>query len=109
MFGPYEVPDNISEEDREELGIPAPEFPRLFMEAVYALEESEFNVARVDATQLAEDRAELKALRAADGGKRHERKWFYDPSGNRLFRAMITADGEGYIISQDSLDAIRNS
>lgn len=37
-------------------------------------------------------------------------KWFKDPQGNRLFRAMVKDfDTDEPIITADSLDAIRNS
>lgn len=106
LFGPYELPEGLSEADREEMGIPAPDFPKLFAYALLHKMATELDISFIDAAEL----ADLRAAAAANEGKRNAVKYFKDPSGKRLFRAMVrNFDTDEPIIAQESLDAIRNS
>lgn len=85
MFGPYQLPEGFTDEDREELGIPTPEFPRMFLEAVLFMFQSKFGVVPIEAAEL----ADLRAAAAANEGKRNAMKLFHFACGAPAFRVMV--------------------
>lgn len=85
LFGPYELPEGFTDADREELGIPTPEFPRMFLEAVLWMFETKLGVVPIKAAEL----ADLRAAAAANEGKRNAVKRFMFECGAPAFRVMV--------------------
>ena len=79
------LPEGLSAEDAEELGLPTPDLNRHFLEAVIHLIETEGGVELVDKTEL----ADLRAAAAANETQRNKTVELYCRCGTRLGRLMI--------------------
>lgn len=85
MFQPATLPEGMAQEEAEELGLPSPEFGKLFLQAEFHMLREQFNVAFIDADEL----ADLRAAAAAQEHKRIETKRFQFACGQPAFRVTI--------------------
>lgn len=84
-FQPATLPEGMTTEEAEELGLPTLELPRRFLQALFHLLGTEFNVELVDATEL----ADLQAAAATREHKRVEIKQFYYACNQPAFRVTV--------------------
>ena len=85
IFGPYELPEGMTNEDLEEAGIPTPDTARLFLEFVFHIIETKAGCSIVDTREL----ADLRAAAASREHKRNEMKHFTFECGKPAFRVMV--------------------
>lgn len=86
MFQPAVLPEGMASEEAEELGLPSSDFGKLFLQAEFAMLQEQFNVAFIDADEL----ADLRAAAAVREPKRNEVKRFYTSCRDEpIFRVMV--------------------
>lgn len=64
VFQPHTLPEGMADAEAEELGLPTNNFGILFLKALFHTLTTQLGVTMVDAAELADERAELAALRA---------------------------------------------
>lgn len=84
-FQPATLPEGMTTDEAEELGLPTLELPRRFLQALFHLLGTEFNVELVDATEL----ADLQAAAATREHKRVEIKQFWFRCGAKAFKVTV--------------------
>lgn len=86
LFGPYELPEGISESSREEMGIPAPEFPKMFAYSLFHRMATELGIEFITAAEL----ADLQTAAAAQEHRRTEQLHIHCQCGTKLVRLAVT-------------------
>ncbi|GAS95479.1 Gp80 [Mycolicibacterium canariasense] len=84
-FQPNILPDGMTEEEAEELGLPTMDLPKLFLQALFHLLQNGFGVTLVDSGEL----ADLQAAAAVREHKRVEFKQFRFRCGAAAFRVAV--------------------
>lgn len=84
-FQPAILPEGMTDEEAEELGLPTLDVPKRFLEALFHLLSSEFGVTLVDSHEL----ADLQAAAAVREHKRVEIKQFRFACGQNAFRVTV--------------------
>lgn len=84
-FQPSVLPEGMAQAEAEELGLPTLDISKLFLEAVFALMQSEYGVVFADAREI----ADLTAAAAVHEHKRNEVKRFTFECGKPAFRVMV--------------------
>lgn len=85
IFQPAVLPEGMAAEEAEELGLPSPEFGKLFLQALFHMMTTQLGVTMVDAAEL----ADLQAAAATHEHKRNEVKRFQFACGQPAFRVMV--------------------
>lgn len=86
LFQPAVLPEGMAQEEAAELGLPSTDFGKLFLQAEFHMLREQFNVAFIDADEL----ADLRAAAAVREPKRNEVKRFYTSCRDEpIFRVMV--------------------
>lgn len=85
LFQPAVLPEGMAQEEAAELGLPSTDFGKLFLQAEFHMLREQFNVAFIDADEL----ADLRAAAAVREPKRNEVKRFQFACGQPAFRVMV--------------------
>lgn len=85
LFGPFDIPEGMSQEDLEEAGIPTPELAKMFLEFVFHIIETRGGCSIVSTAEL----ADLQAAAATREHKRVEIKQFYFACNQPAFRVTV--------------------
>lgn len=86
LFQPITLPEGMAQEEAEELGLPSPEFGKLFLQALFHMLDTQLGVTIVDAAEL----ADLQTAAAAQEHRRTEQLHIHCQCGTKLVRLAVT-------------------